>query len=576
MAENGLKMTGNVSSIYAVLHKIAASIVAMVACHPFSKDRSMKISAKLKIMAASSIAALVLVGGLGYNVAQQAHTALGYTNGTTVPGMQALFKARSAQQDIAIFLYRHVNSSQPEQYEAVEKSMENAVGELNAGLKEYENYASSDKDREMIAAEKNTAATYLSFLPTVLEKSRNGDKAGSLEIAREMARNRDILARQINEHVRYDQSRGEEAAKAAEKDSSKGNWLMLVITLASSMLIAAISLVVVRGINRSVGSMQGAIARIEGDLDFTVRAEVIGSDEIAKVSDALNRLVEKLRSSLVVIAASASEIGTASQQLAQVSTQVAAASAQQSDSASSAAASVEEMTVSIAHVSDRSGEAHALSTESGRCATEGEIVIAQTVEDINQIAESVELASRRISQLESSSEQIASIVAVIREVAEQTNLLALNAAIEAARAGEQGRGFAVVADEVRKLAERTSTSTQEIATTIGSIRNVSRDAAESMERAVEYVSAGVHRAIDASAAVKRISDASQRAVVMVEEITAAIREQSQTSNMISGNVESIAQMAEESSAAAKNSADSAHHLDSIAKQMASVVAAYRL
>ena len=536
----------------------------------------MKISAKLKIMAASSIAALVLVGTLGYNVAQQAHDALRHTNGKTMPGMQALYKARSAQQDVAIFLYRHVNSTQPEQFAAVEKSMDAAVAELQGSLKAYENYASSEKDREMIAAEQSMATTYLGFLPGVLEKSRDGDKAGALEIAREMARSRDKLARQINEHVEYDQSRADDAARSAEISSSRGNWLVFSITLAASILIAGVSIVVVRGINRSLGAMQGAINRIEGNLDFTVRAEVIGSDEIAKVSDALNRLVDKLRSSLVIIAESAGRIGSASQHLAQVSTQVAAASVQQSDSASSMATSVEEMTVSIAQVSDRSGEAHALSTESGRCAAEGEAVIAQTVEDINQIAATVEQASQNISQLESSSEQISSIVAVIREVAEQTNLLALNAAIEAARAGEQGRGFAVVADEVRKLAERTASSTQEIATTIGSIRTVSRDAAESMERAVTFVTAGVSRASDASAAVKRISEASQRAVVMVEEIAAAIREQSQTSNMISGNVESIAQMAEESSAAATNSAESARDLDGIAKQMASVVAAYRL
>ena len=240
------------------------------------------------------------------------------------------------------------------------------------------------------------------------------------------------------------------------------------------------------------------------------------------------------------------------------------------------AASVEEMTVSISHVSDRSEEAHSLSTESGKYAVEGETVIAQTVSDINQISQSVGLASQRIQELEAASHQISSIVSVIKEVADQTNLLALNAAIEAARAGEQGRGFAVVADEVRKLAERTSTSTQEISSRIDSIRTVSKDAVESMADAVNLVSTGVTRAGNASEAIQRISQASQHAVNMVEEITAAIREQSQASTTIAGSVEGIAQMAEESSVAAKNSAESARNLDEVAKEMREVVAAYRL
>ena len=536
----------------------------------------MNIAIKLKTMAASSVVGLVVVGLLGHYVAQRNGDALDYANQKALPAIQTMYKIKTAQQDVAINLYRHLNSTQKDALALNEKSIDAAAKELSGNLEAYAKYVRTPKGREMLEQEKAAAAKYLGFLPDVLEKSRNGDKAGAYAETKQMAEQRNLLARLVNEHIELNVSLTEEMAKEADVAAQRGNALVFAITLAASLLVGAISVLVMRGINRSLTSMQTAITHIEGNLDFTAQAEVIGKDEIAAVAGALNRLVDRLRTSLATISTNTQRIAQASEELAQASTQVATTSAQQSDSASSMAASVEEMTVSIAHVSDRSGEAHALSSESGQYASEGETVIAKTVDDIKEIASSVDQASRCISELEASSEQISSIVAVIKEVAEQTNLLALNAAIEAARAGEQGRGFAVVADEVRKLAERTAASTQQIATTIDAIRTVCKDASQSMAHAVELVSTGVARADDASAAVKRISEASRHAVAMVEEITAAIREQSQTSNMISGNVENIAQMAEESSAAARNSAASANHLDEIAREMSGVVAAYRL
>ena len=342
------------------------------------------------------------------------------------------------------------------------------------------------------------------------------------------------------------------------------------------LVITSLALVMLRYIRRSLLSIKETVTRIEGDLDLTIHARVIGKDEISELSIALNRLLDKLRSSLLGIVQSILRVAESSARLAQDSNQVAISSEQQSDSASKVAASIEEMTVSIARVSDRTGEAHLLSNQSGQYALEGDRVIGQTVDDINRIADSVGLASGRIQELQVNSAQIASIVVVIKEVADQTNLLALNAAIEAARAGEQGRGFAVVADEVRKLAERTTTSTKEIAAMIDAIGRGSEDAVDSMADAVDRVAHGVRRAGDASESMKKIGNGSHQAGAMVEEITSAIREQSQASNAIAGSIETIAQMAEGCSSAAKNSAQSAFELDQLAREMRSIVSAYRL
>ena len=206
----------------------------------------------------------------------------------------------------------------------------------------------------------------------------------------------------------------------------------------------------------------------------------------------------------------------------------------------------------------------------------GESVVVKTVEDIDAIALSVSSSAELINRLETQSREIASVVNVIKEVADQTNLLALNAAIEAARAGEQGRGFAVVADEVRKLAERTGNSTREITDTIDVMREGAQAASTAMMNAVEQVTASVSRASGACDMIRKIGEGSREAVGMVSEITDAIHEQSASSTSVAQSVERIAQMAEQSTAAAQGSADTAQQLNSLAQEMRMITDQYKL
>ena len=206
----------------------------------------------------------------------------------------------------------------------------------------------------------------------------------------------------------------------------------------------------------------------------------------------------------------------------------------------------------------------------------GESVVVKTVEDIDAIALSVSSSAELINRLETQSREIASVVNVIKEVADQTNLLALNAAIEAARAGEQGRGFAVVADEVRKLAERTGNSTREITDTIDVMREGAQAASTAMMNAVEQVTASVSRASGACDMIRKIGEGSREAVGMVSEITDAIHEQSASSTSVAQSVERIAQMAEQSAAAAQSSADTAQQLNTLAQEMRMITDQYKL
>ncbi|WP_420713172.1 methyl-accepting chemotaxis protein [Pseudomonas sp. zfem001] len=240
------------------------------------------------------------------------------------------------------------------------------------------------------------------------------------------------------------------------------------------------------------------------------------------------------------------------------------------------AATVEELTVSINHVADNANEAHGLSSESGRQSAEGGTVIQSTLSSMQRIADTVQGAAVQISELGQHSDQISSIVNVIKEIADQTNLLALNAAIEAARAGEQGRGFAVVADEVRLLAQRTANSTQEITEMIKKIQTGTRNAVGNMEIGVQQVSSGVEQANQAGDAIVTIRQASERVVGVVDQISLALREQTVASQDVARNVERIAQMSMQNSEAVADTASTARDLQQLALSLERQVDYFKL
>ena len=546
------------------------SIVSLI------KEQVINIPRKLTAIAICSTATLLLIGGAGLYVSNGLDGSLSDVNNRGIPGMRSIYVLKGHQQQLALSLLGHILSNSPEQKTEYEKTIEKEKKGIDESLKAYEAVARSAKGKEMAKAEREALAEYVGIMPAVLEKSRTSDTAGALETVAKMSASQEKVTKLIDEHIAVNVNNSDVRAEESHATAQRGFYLSVALILIGSILVGAISLFTNRGINRSLAAMRNAVTRIEGELDFTVKAEVIGKDEIAEVATAINRLLSRLQSNLKSIADGSHSVASAASLMSTTSTQVAKASQQQSESASDMSATVEELTVSINHVGDRAQEANRISSESGTLATSGEMVIGQTVRDIQDIATTVREAAELIHSLEKHSQEISNVVAVIKEVADQTNLLALNAAIEAARAGEQGRGFAVVADEVRKLAERTAVSTKEISETIDVMRTSAGNAVSSMEGVVIKVGIGVESAQEASSTIKRIGEGSRNAVGMVGEITEAIREQATAMNNIATQVERIAQMSEESSAAAANSADTAHDLDRLATDMQRIVSSYKV
>uniref|UniRef100_UPI001EFACEEF methyl-accepting chemotaxis protein n=1 Tax=Aquitalea magnusonii TaxID=332411 RepID=UPI001EFACEEF len=240
------------------------------------------------------------------------------------------------------------------------------------------------------------------------------------------------------------------------------------------------------------------------------------------------------------------------------------------------AATVQQMTVSINHVGMQAAATNQQAVNAGELAGSGGQVVSSTVSDIRDIAGTVGTASHSVRQLGEQARSIVAAVSVIKDVADQTNLLALNAAIEAARAGEQGRGFAVVADEVRKLAERTSSMTSEINSVISAIAGSNEQTGKAMAATVARVESGMQRADMAQEAIVRIGDTTRDLVGLVGNITASIREQASASTDIAVQVDHIAQMAQSANSDASAASTAAQALDASARRMQEIVAAYRL
>ena len=272
----------------------------------------------------------------------------------------------------------------------------------------------------------------------------------------------------------------------------------------------------------------------------------------------------------------AERIAEASSKASAASQQAAKSSENQSEAASAMAAAVEEMTVSITHINDSMHETLARARDAGIAASDGAQIIAQTHVEMDKIVATVGDASTAIDTLSSESSNISKILQVIKEVADQTNLLALNAAIEAARAGEQGRGFAVVADEVRKLSERTAVSTGEISQMVAAIQHSTRDVVAEVGRGVALVDEGVDSARMSGEAIAKLREMAQEVARIVASVNDTLREQSAASTDVAQKIESVAAQAEESSSIAQKTSQAAASMAETATGMQNLVARFRI
>jgi methyl-accepting chemotaxis protein len=543
---------------------------------------NLKVRTKIMILVAASCLALVLVGTFGImNLSRMNSDEAKLDDGMQQTVMLQDIKSTflTMRLDVVYLL----SLSDASKIDGKEKDFAAQTDNLRSKLLVYEKLSIDAKAKEQITNFRQGFELYATEgakLAGMAKAARAAGNAESIEAANAFATDKvaplykkpaqvidDLVANNVKESTdRY--HAGNETFRKARSVTMAVIALAVILALLGGALIAS-------SVSRPIQSVLETLREVAGG-NLAARSNITGKDEMGMLAREVNATAAKLHQIISMVANNSEQVASAAAELHSTAAEMASGAEEMASQAGTAATASEEMSATSGDIAQSCHSAASGALQSSQTAEEGASVVGRTVQVMGRIAVRVTDTAKTVENLGTRSEQIGEIINTIEDIADQTNLLALNAAIEAARAGEQGRGFAVVADEVRALAERTTKATREIGEMIKTIQSETRFAVRAMEEGVKEVESGTAEAAKSGAALQAILEQINDVNMQVSQIATAAEEQTATTAEISSNIHQINEVVQHTAHGAHESVIAANQLSRLAEELQKLVGQFNV